>query len=143
MSDRDEKKAPAKKTSARRAAARKKAPKEEKAEPAAEVTAARADPGPAPTPVVLARHDREMKERDARGYSLGELESAGVGVLFARRNDVRVDSKRRSVLERNVSSLRGWYVPEPKTRKAEEAREEKEKKKKVSRPKKARKSKED
>ena len=70
-----------------------------KAEKAAERT-------PAPMPTVLARHEYGMQERDARGYSLGELASVGVSFSVAKRMKIPIDIRRRSVLEGNVGNLK-------------------------------------
>jgi Ribosomal protein L13e len=60
-----------------------------------------------------------MVTRPGRGYSFGELQGAGVTTGEAHRWGVRVDSRRRSVLEANVDSLRGWRVRTPPAPKAE------------------------
>jgi ribosomal protein L13E len=114
MSEKAPKKAPAKKTSAKRAAAKKTLPKSEKEGVAQEAVKTVAEHGPSPAPVVLVRHERGMQERRARGYSLGELGSAGITFIAARRVRLPVDLRRRSVLDGNVGKLKGWYVPEPK-----------------------------
>jgi ribosomal protein L13E len=137
MSEKAAKKAPAKKQSVRKAPERKKRAAAEKAS-AQRAAKAVAEQTPAPAPFVLARHEYEMMERVARGYSHGELEAAGITVIVARKAGVRVDPKRRSVLEGNVSMLKGWYVPAPKKAKVEaEEKAEKPAKKKAKKPKKA------
>lgn len=78
--------------------------------------------GPPPAAFVAARHGTGTVEREARGFSMGELERAGVPYQAARRLGVRVDTRRRSVLERNVSSLKGWYSP-PRKAEPEEAKQ--------------------
>lgn len=102
--------------------------------------------GPVPPPKVLSRHEGEMHRRDARGFSFGELEAAGVGLVFARDHGVMVDVRRRSVLDENVTALKGWYVPpskKPKAEAEEAAEEEKPRKKRAARPKRAAKAKEE
>jgi ribosomal protein L13E len=64
--------------------------------------------GHVPTPMVLSRHGEGMVSRQGRGFSLGELSGAGVAPRLASRWGVRVDSRRRSVIEGNVGLLRGW-----------------------------------
>ncbi len=61
-----------------------------------------------PHPRVSARHDGSSKERNARGYSLGELSAADVQPWVARRWSVPVDTRRRSILTGNVQSLKSW-----------------------------------
>jgi ribosomal protein L13E len=107
------KKAVPKQIKTRKAA--KVAPKEPKAEAVDKAVEFRT----IPVPVVLARHEYGMQERDARGYSLGELASVGVSFNVAKRMKVPIDIRRRSVLEGNVGSLKSWYVPEPKKPKVE------------------------
>jgi len=64
--------------------------------------------GPAPMATVSARHLDSMHERPARGFSWGELSSAGVTGEVARRGDLSIDVRRRSVVEGNVEALKGW-----------------------------------
>ena len=137
MSEKAAKKAPAKKQSVRKAPVRKKQAAAKKAS-ARRAAKAIAEQEPAPAPFVLARHEYEMIERVARGYSRGELESAGMTFIVAKKAGVPLDPKRRSVLESNVSMLKGWYVPAPKKAKvAAEEKAEKPAKKKAKKPKKA------
>ncbi len=117
MSEKAAKKAPARKTSARKAAAKRTAPKTKKAEATEVAEEKTAEVRPLPTPFVLARHERGSQQREARGYSLGELGSAGMTFIVAKKAQVPVDIRRRSVLEANVGKLKEWYVPEPKKEK--------------------------
>ncbi|HYB75680.1 MAG TPA: ribosomal protein L13e [Nitrososphaerales archaeon] len=64
--------------------------------------------GGAPPAVVRVRHGSDLMVRQARGYSPGELEQAGLGMGLARRWGLSVDERRRSALEGNVSSLKKW-----------------------------------
>lgn len=64
--------------------------------------------GPAPSPVVAARHLDSMHERPGRGFSLAELTSSGVEFNLARREGLSVDVRRRSVVEGNVEALKQW-----------------------------------
>ncbi len=126
MSEKAARKAPAKKPGAKKAAAKKTPPKTEK-EPVAEepgkMAAAR---GPMPAPVVRVRHERGTQERQARGYSLGELRSAEITFIAARNAGLPVDIRRRSALDGNVERLKGWYLPEPRKAKLEAAEEKEE-----------------
>lgn len=144
MSEKEVKKAPRKRAGTRKSATRKASKKTP--EDAEEVRKAEVVLGPVPVPMVLGRHEGEMHQRDARGYSFGELEAGGIGILFARDHGVMVDARRRSVLEGNVASLKGWYVPPPEMSKAEtedDAEEGKPRKKKAAKAKRAAKPKED
>jgi ribosomal protein L13E len=109
MSEKAAKKASAGKASARKTAT-KKAPLAAEPEVPREVLERKA----VPAPTVLARHESEMHERAARGYSLGELKSVEMGLNTAKRSGVPLDLRRRSVLDGNVAKLKGWYVPEPR-----------------------------
>jgi ribosomal protein L13E len=124
MSEKAARKAPAKKTGAKKAASKRTSSKSEKEVVAVEAVKAVLERGPAPVPVVLVRHERGMQERRARGYSLSELGSAGITFIAARKVRLPVDIRRRSVLDGNVSSLKGWYLPEPKKPKPEAAEAE-------------------
>jgi ribosomal protein L13E len=64
--------------------------------------------GKAPEAVVEARHGTGMTWREGRGFSLGELTGAGLGTKQARGWGVRVDDRRRSVVEWNVEAHKGW-----------------------------------
>jgi ribosomal protein L13E len=65
--------------------------------------------GPPPTAMVVVRHVDSLHERAARGFSFGELSSAGIPLNAAKRQDLSVDLRRRSVVEQNVEALRGWF----------------------------------
>ncbi len=97
--------------------------------------------GTQPRAMVSSRHEREMVERQGRGFSIGELKGADLPPLLARRWNLPADSRRRSVLGWNVSSLKKWYAgpakaPEPRPQpveapeKAGKGKAEKEKPKK-------------
>ncbi len=75
--------------------------------------------GKAPEAVVSARHKTEMVTRPGRGFSLGELSSAGLAPNLASKWGIRVDVRRRSVLHGNVSALRGWGSQPPRLKKPE------------------------
>jgi ribosomal protein L13E len=50
-----------------------------------------------------------LHERAARGFSFGELSSAGIPLDAAKRQDLSVDIRRRSVVDQNVEALKGWF----------------------------------
>ncbi len=77
--------------------------------------------GAPPAAIVEARHDGRMMQRQARGYSLGEVAQAGLNFGRARRWGLLVDDRRRSTLKGNVASLKKWY---PQTKKTTEERVE-------------------
>jgi len=77
--------------------------------------------GAPPTAIVEARHDGRMMQRQARGYSLGEVAQAGLNFGLARRWGLVVDDRRRSTLKGNVASLKKWF---PQTKKTTEERVE-------------------
>jgi ribosomal protein L13E len=81
-------------------------------------------PGPTshpPLAIVEVRHDGRMMQRQARGYSRGEVVQANLEIGQARRWGVLVDDRRRSVLQGNIASLRTWA---PVTKKKAEERAE-------------------
>lgn len=112
-------KAPAPKVSKAKKAA-KAPPEEEKPKKASSKAkkevpvkvSAKAEPpvlGPPPEATVESRHIDSMHERPARGFSFGELASAGVPLNSARREGLSVDVRRRSVVDGNVEALKGWF----------------------------------
>jgi ribosomal protein L13E len=69
---------------------------------------------------IATMHIDSLHERSARGFSFGELASAGVPLNSAKREGLSLDIRRRSVVERNVEALKGWFKspaskPESKT----------------------------
>ncbi len=74
-----------------------------------------------PSAIVEVRHGGRIEQRQARGYSLGEVAKAGLNFGLARRWGLLVDDRRRSVLEVNVASLKKWS---PQTKKTTEERVE-------------------
>lgn len=82
--------------------------------------------GAAPSATVEVRHGGRVMQRQARGYSLGEVAEAGLNFELTRRWGLLVDDRRRSALEDNVASLKKWS---PQTKKTREARVEGEVKK--------------
>ena len=61
-----------------------------------------------PFPAVNVRHDASMKVRRARGYSMGEITSAGISLLSASRWRVPFDKRRKSLLSENAEKLKAW-----------------------------------
>jgi ribosomal protein L13E len=64
--------------------------------------------GHVPEAVVMTRHGRGMMSRPGRGFSLGELLGVGLAPKLAASWGIRVDARRRSVVEGNVGLLRKW-----------------------------------
>jgi len=94
----------------KKAAPRAKKPVERKEAPAK--VAVKAEPmelGPHPDAMIASRHLDSMHERPARGFSFGELASAGVPLNAARSEGLHLDIRRRSVVEGNVEALKGWF----------------------------------
>jgi ribosomal protein L13E len=88
---------------------------EEKAPPRTQVKTVQVRPsGRAPTPTVLARHGIGMVIRTGKGFSNGELSEANIVSRLASEWGVRLDGRRRSVLESNVASLKSWGSHVPK-----------------------------
>ena len=85
--------------------------------------------GRAPLATVETRHGTEMITRPGRGFSLGELSGGGLTPNLAARWGLRIDVRRRSVLDGNVSSLKAWHATgavakvEREAKEAEEALE--------------------
>ena len=64
--------------------------------------------GGAPEPMVTARHGEGEVTRVGRGFSMGELTGASLTPRLASSWGVRLDARRRSTLQSNVESLKGW-----------------------------------
>jgi ribosomal protein L13E len=64
--------------------------------------------GEVPVSLVNVRHRGLMKQRRARGYSWSELSSAGIAIDLAKRWDLPIDIRRRSLIMENVDRLRSW-----------------------------------
>jgi len=69
--------------------------------------------------MVTSRHGTGVVTRHGRGFSIGELEGAGLTPGLALKWGVMIDTRRRSVIEANVSSLKGWGVHPSTTKKIE------------------------
>lgn len=114
--------APAKVAKARAEERPKKAPKPKKqTEPKREPRpkAEKVKLGTAPVALVESRHLDSMHEREARGFSFGELSSAGVSLSIAKGNGLSLDVRRRSVHEGNVERLKGWLGAKAAQRKSQ------------------------
>jgi ribosomal protein L13E len=102
---------------AKKTVEKKEAPVKTVAKPEAPVkTVPKREPlklGPPPMAVVATRHvdSDSLHERQARGFSFGELSSAGVPLNAAKNHDLSVDVRRRSVVDKNVETLKGWMQP--------------------------------
>jgi ribosomal protein L13E len=117
MSDKaPKKKAQAKKAAPKKAAKAKKVKAEKKGETEEKkVVVQKVSLGPSPRPMVISRHGNDMDEREGRGFSLSELDSAGVWRVDVKRLHIPLDIRRRTTLEANVDRLKGWYkAPEHK-----------------------------
>ena len=87
----------------------KKAPERKVAPAKASVKAEPVVMGPLPEATIASRHIDSMRERPGRGFSFGELASAGVPLNAARREGLSLDVRRRSVVDGNVEALKGWF----------------------------------
>jgi len=65
--------------------------------------------GAPPEATIASRHIDSLHERSARGFSFGELASAGVPLNAAKREGLSLDIRRRSVVEGNVEALKEWF----------------------------------
>jgi ribosomal protein L13E len=77
--------------------------------------------GKAPEAMVTSRHRTGVVTRMGKGFSMGELAGAGLAPNRAADWGVRLDSRRRSVLDSNVASLKSWGT-RPSTTKRVESR---------------------
>ena len=62
----------------------------------------------APEPVITSRHGTGLVTRQGRGFSVREVAEAGLTPRLATRWGLRLDLRRRSVVEGNVDSLKSW-----------------------------------
>ncbi len=90
------------------AKSKKKAPDEPKSAPRPSSEGPKRPAGRVPEAMVSSRHGTEMVTRLGRGFSFGELSNAGLAPRLASKWGARVDSRRRSILDGNVDSLKGW-----------------------------------
>jgi len=75
--------------------------------------------GKPPEAVVVARHETGVVTREGRGFSMGELAEVGLAPRLASGWGLRLDVRRRSVLQGNVTSLRQWGALAKPGKKAE------------------------
>jgi ribosomal protein L13E len=66
--------------------------------------------GRVPFALVTSRHGIGTVSRHGKGFSLGELSEAGFEPNLATKWGVWVDHRRRSTLQENVNSLKGWHT---------------------------------
>ncbi|MDG7009509.1 MAG: ribosomal protein L13e [Nitrososphaerota archaeon] len=70
-------------------------------------------PGPAgrpPVALVQSRHGGRMVSREGRGFSFGEISGAGLVPAVTSKWGLRVDMRRRSVIDGNVASVKSWVA---------------------------------
>ena len=96
----------------------KKAKENKKTEPVKRVKPVR-PPGKPPEAMVTSRHGTEFVTRQGRGYSMGELSGAGLSRKLAFNWGLRLDPRRRSVVDGNVLSLKSWNSHPGVTKKTE------------------------
>ena len=80
--------------------------------------------GKAPEATIVSRHGTGSVTRLGRGFSMGELAGAGLSPSLASDWGVRIDLRRRSVLEVNVTSLRSWSAHPATARRVEKLAKE-------------------
>lgn len=64
--------------------------------------------GRVPVATVVARHGIGTVTRSGKGFSLGELAEANIVPRMAWKWGARLDGRRRSVIQTNVTSLKDW-----------------------------------
>jgi len=62
----------------------------------------------APEPVVTSRHGTGFVTRQGKGFSIKEVAGAGLSPQLVSKWGLRLDHRRRSVVESNVASLKSW-----------------------------------
>jgi ribosomal protein L13E len=88
---------------------RKSAKKEKKQEPTKVAKTKPVKPsGKAPEAMVTSRHGVGFVTRQGRGFSMAELAGAGLSRNLASNWGLRLDQRRRSVVDSNVLSLKSW-----------------------------------
>lgn len=74
--------------------------------------------GPPPSPIVKIRNNNDIKIREGRGFSIGELKESGLDESLAKRFGLRIDLRRRSVIIDNVDALKKWLKPKVSRKRA-------------------------
>lgn len=87
----------------------------------AEAVAPARPTGRVPMATVVARHGTGTVTRAGKGFSLGELTEAKIAPRMASRWGARLDGRRRSVMQANVTSLKNWGSHAVKAERPEEA----------------------
>lgn len=67
--------------------------------------------GHVPAPIVISRHRLGKIERPGKGFSKGELGAVALPSGMAAGWGLRMDLRRRSVVEANVQGLKKWFSP--------------------------------
>ena len=75
--------------------------------------------GKAPDAMVTSRHGTGVVTRTGKGFSMSELAGAGLSPDLASAWGVRLDPRRRSMIDTNVASLKSWGAHPSPARKAE------------------------
>lgn len=66
-------------------------------------------PTPKVKPPALIRHGKIVKKwKIGKGFSIGEIRKAGLTVKKARKLELRVDKRRKSVHEENIKAIRKY-----------------------------------
>jgi ribosomal protein L13E len=86
---------------------KKKSGEKESPRPQMKATLARPT-GRVPVATVVARHGMGTVTRSGKGFSLGELAEANIVPRMASKWGARLDGRRRSVVQTNVTSLKDW-----------------------------------
>ena len=75
--------------------------------------------GKAPDALVTSRHGTGVVTRVGKGFSVGELVGAGLSPRLASAWGVRLDLRRRSIIDTNVASLKSWGAHPSATKRTE------------------------
>jgi ribosomal protein L13E len=75
--------------------------------------------GKTPQAIVTARHGTGSVTRAGRGFSMGELSSAGIDPHLASSWGLRLDARRRSLIPGNLDTLKKWGTHPGLAKKAE------------------------
>ena len=75
--------------------------------------------GKAPDALVTSRHGTGVVTRVGKGFSVGEVVGAGLSPRLASTWGVRLDLRRRSIIDTNVASLKSWGAHPSATKRTE------------------------